>query len=208
MGRWLDKIRHSAENDTTKPTKGRKNCKNVAFVGFVVPKSTTPEKINLLSQSPFSMAQLRYGTERWGEPFNHDDWVFLENGGWTAEQTAAYLNLWQANNPDKAAILNTIHGEVVEQDKYQQSTDWLSTLSQLPLNKDDREFLFMHVGLFSHQKQVDYLTGYHRIWQKAASKEPVDYKKDNAGRLAANTWLRNRLAQASVPKPIVHTSEV
>ena len=45
-----------------------------------------------------------------------------------------------------------------------------------------------------HSKQrLQSLNQYLSVWQRAAEREPVEHKKHNAGRYAANSWLRNEL---------------
>lgn len=42
------------------------------------------------------------------------------------------------------------------------------------------------------------VTEYVRLWHEAMNREPVEYRKDNAGRRAANTWLRSQSQPSGV----------
>lgn len=60
----------------------------------------------------------------------------------------------------------------------------------LELLREDRAFL---IDILKHQRtaiQNAALDDYRLVWLKAADAEPVEHKKNNAGRRAANTFMR------------------
>ena len=64
-----------------------------------------------------------------------------------------------------------------------------SLVSSLKL-RDDR--VFVHrclIGIYG-TKRLEIVNKYLEQWQQGSSSEPVNIKKDNAGRYKANTWLR------------------
>jgi hypothetical protein len=57
------------------------------------------------------------------------------------------------------------------------------------LTRDDRDFLIDNLpGPPRFRSEVKQC--YREIWIAAMEREPVDFKKQNAGRYAANCWLR------------------
>lgn len=70
-------------------------------------------------------------------------------------------------------------------DRYH-SAEWLP----LPLLPGDVAYVN---GTLAHRPETSVhqlLCGYIEVWIRAAATEPQDQKKENAGRRAANTWLR------------------
>lgn len=63
-----------------------------------------------------------------------------------------------------------------------------SPLGGLPLLREDRQFLDARTRY--HRNPDDLLRDYARVWREAADAEPVEIRKANAGRFAANSWLR------------------
>ena len=57
---------------------------------------------------------------------------------------------------------------------------------------DDARDLLKLLPYHSKQRRHS-LNQYLSIWQRAAEREPIEHKKQNAGRYAANSWLRNDL---------------
>ncbi|MBT00621.1 MAG: hypothetical protein CMI01_18410 [Oceanospirillaceae bacterium] len=67
----------------------------------------------------------------------------------------------------------------------------VEALADLPLLPDDKRFITPKLACFTGRERHRLLSEYRRRWLEAAENEPVEYRKDNAGRFAANTWLRN-----------------
>lgn len=60
----------------------------------------------------------------------------------------------------------------------------------LPLLYEDKRFLHDHLKLQPESIVEAALEDYKHIWLEAAEAEPVEHKKSNAGRRAANTFMR------------------
>lgn len=60
-------------------------------------------------------------------------------------------------------------------------------LEGLPLLREDREFINRRTSGKPHRKAL--LAEYRRRWLEAAEAEPVEFRKANRGRYAANRWL-------------------
>ena len=58
--------------------------------------------------------------------------------------------------------------------------------------RDDRIFIWENLSGFSGTDRLAIVNEYLEQWQQAADQEPVSFRKDNKGRFAANTWLRER----------------
>lgn len=65
-----------------------------------------------------------------------------------------------------------------------------SSVNHLPLLPDDRKFIDKLIGKESEEIIFMALEDYEVIWIEAAAQEPVEHKKANVGRRAANTFLR------------------
>lgn len=62
-------------------------------------------------------------------------------------------------------------------------------VSSLALH-DDRVFVHQClIGVYG-AKRLDIVNKYLEQWQQGSDTEPINIKKDNAGRHQANTWLR------------------
>jgi hypothetical protein len=61
-------------------------------------------------------------------------------------------------------------------------------LEGLPLLREDWAFVDDHTHGRRHRLAL--LTEYRRRWQEAAETEPVEHRRANAGRVAANRWLQ------------------
>lgn len=56
--------------------------------------------------------------------------------------------------------------------------------------KDDRDFVIRKLQGISGYQRLAIVTDYVLTWQEAAKDEPIEFRKQNSGRRAANTWLR------------------
>lgn len=56
----------------------------------------------------------------------------------------------------------------------------------------DRDFLLENLpkGFRARQKVKDH---YRKVWMEAMNSEKIPFKRQNAGRRAANTWLRENM---------------
>ena len=64
-------------------------------------------------------------------------------------------------------------------------------LQDLAIIYDDRQFIERLVAGKPPEDITELLSEYRIYWMKAADAEPRHHCKENAGRFAANTWLRN-----------------
>lgn len=64
-------------------------------------------------------------------------------------------------------------------------------LQGLPLNRDDWNYVKRFLLGRSHSAVADILAQYRNAWETAAQAEPLPHRKENAGRFAANVWLRH-----------------
>lgn len=60
----------------------------------------------------------------------------------------------------------------------------------IELLPDDARYLLALLPC-PRKRRLETLNQYLALWQQAAEQEPVGHKKQNAGRFAANTWLRS-----------------
>ena len=68
--------------------------------------------------------------------------------------------------------------------------DYFSAMG-VNLLADDLAFIRRHLPMTTAEHNTT-VRGYVRRWHEAMDAEPQKHKKDNAGRRAANTWLRNK----------------
>lgn len=54
----------------------------------------------------------------------------------------------------------------------------------------DRQWLVKQLGKLPFEVRQKICEKYDQVYQEACDSEPVDFRKDNAGRYAANTRLR------------------
>lgn len=65
-----------------------------------------------------------------------------------------------------------------------------SAVSHLPMVFDDRKFVEAMIGNETDQIIAMALEDYAAIWEQSSAAETRTHRKDNAGRFAANTFLR------------------
>jgi hypothetical protein len=58
---------------------------------------------------------------------------------------------------------------------------------------DDRIFVHQCLNGIYGTKRLEIVNKYLEQWQQGSSAEPINIKKDNAGRYQANTWFRKSL---------------
>lgn len=120
---------------------------------------------------------------------------------WRAEQQPLdeLLALMGTNKPALVAYLSDQGGCFVgmEVDISEQSTSSWYGLDELhrdlPLLADDIAWLTAKLTFIPRAKRHVLLLEYHDRWTKSAALEPIEYKKENAGRFAANSWIREQL---------------
>ena len=60
----------------------------------------------------------------------------------------------------------------------------------LPLLADDHRHITAQLRRHPQQRRTAVLNEYRRVWLAAAEQEAIEHRRDNAGRRAANIWLR------------------
>ena len=58
--------------------------------------------------------------------------------------------------------------------------------------KDDRTFVLSRLDRIPTRLWVEAMQGYIKEWRDGMENEPVEHKKENAGRFKANQYLLNR----------------
>lgn len=76
-------------------------------------------------------------------------------------------------------------------------------IEELPLTNDDKAFLRDNLSEGEPEIQKTILWQYWKAWRAAEEAEPVDHKRPNAGRHAANLWLRQEVEQLRHAEPEV-----
>ncbi|MBQ0719123.1 MAG: hypothetical protein KBT88_12195 [Gammaproteobacteria bacterium] len=66
-------------------------------------------------------------------------------------------------------------------------------LRGLAINFEDRKFIETCLRGKSRERKTALLSEYRQRWLTAEAAEPVPHRKENAGRSAANSWLRKHL---------------
>jgi hypothetical protein len=62
-------------------------------------------------------------------------------------------------------------------------------VNTLPM-REDKKHLWKHIDKMPGAVQVRTVTAYLQQWQLGSEAEPLEHKKENAGRHRANAWLR------------------
>lgn len=76
-----------------------------------------------------------------------------------------------------------------------QESLWLKCSAEyldLPLLYEDMVFVDSYLERLMPKDATDVLRHYEEVWIKATEDEPNVIRKENAGRFAANTWIRTR----------------
>lgn len=109
------------------------------------------------------------------------------------------LTLMGTNKPALVAYLSEEGGHLVGMDadiSEQNTIRWygLDELQRdLPLLADDKVWLAAKLAFIPRARRHVLLLEYRDRWIQSAALEPVDHKQDNAGRHAANSWIREQL---------------
>ena len=74
---------------------------------------------------------------------------------------------------------------------------WKSLLS----HRDDKRYVKIIVDGFPLDVRRALLWGYVTAWEDAEAKEPVPHRRDNAGRRAANEWIRQEALALRFAEP-------
>ncbi|WP_447530113.1 hypothetical protein [Vreelandella sp. TE19] len=73
---------------------------------------------------------------------------------------------------------------------------WLALIEKrCRLLAEDRRFIRLRLAMQERQHAMRLAEGYSAAWELAASQEPRAHVKHNAGRQAANLWLKRQLEQ-------------
>ncbi|GGO81955.1 hypothetical protein GCM10011348_22160 [Marinobacterium nitratireducens] len=104
------------------------------------------------------------------------------------QSPGAFSENWRLSEPYEDA---PGHYRLVEPgaDETQPRLLFAEDLQDLPLLKDDRDFVNRLLGRCSMNQRHDRLSHYHDLWVKAHAQEPLAHRRENAGRYAANSWL-------------------
>jgi hypothetical protein len=76
----------------------------------------------------------------------------------------------------------------------------LETVHDLPLLPDDKKFLSDLLHGKTEAEKSNLLVEYHRQWNVASTAEELAHRRDNAGRRAANTWIRRNTTRDKLSK--------
>ena len=99
---------------------------------------------------------------------------------------------WEAGDYAHPAFLRAFAkavAERLERDRETEPAPPPGPLSELPLLREDRQFV--QARTMNRRDRERVLTEYARHWREAAAAEPMEIRKANAGRRAANAWLRD-----------------
>ena len=98
---------------------------------------------------------------------------------------------WEAGDYAHPAFLRAFAktvAERLERDRESESAQAPGPLSNLPLLREDRRFIQARIHYRRDRDRL--LSEYAKHWKQAADAEPVEHRQANAGRRAANKWLR------------------
>lgn len=82
--------------------------------------------------------------------------------------------------------LKNSKAEVVSHLKLQKVESLISSLKL----REDRVFVHRFLTEIYGTERLEVMNKYLEQWQQGSDGEPISFKKDNAGRYQANTWLR------------------
>lgn len=73
---------------------------------------------------------------------------------------------------------------------------WLALIEKrCGLLPEDRRFIRLRLATQQHSEAMRLADGYSAAWEQAAMQEQRAHVKNNAGRQAANRWLKRKLEQ-------------
>lgn len=172
------------------------------------PKQTKPQKVrdlsplsplspplsmsfNFLKETPFTEAMIIEGLSRWRQPFDQCDLDDIESGRLTIEQARGYLFLWAKQNLERFRTLRQL-SQTKKAVSRPISKNPLNILAGLGIQSphDDQEFIREKLKGFTLNQKEAILSQYAKVWIEGMEAEPVQHKKANVGRRAANVWLR------------------
>ena len=114
-----------------------------------------------------------------------------ENG--TTESVSSVLS---PSRKPRSRKVKVPHSYFLSNRKSERCKSWdLGELDGLALLIEDRRFI--EARTFERHDKVFLLRRYREVWLAAAASQPLTHKKDNAGRRAANMWLRDRTSKTS-----------
>ena len=117
------------------------------------------------------------------------------------------LRAQQARNPQlirsKSAVSKSDNpGFSANPQNPQAPTPAADPLEGLPLLPDDRRWLDRILAPISPTRRLELLNEYRAVWLTAQGREPNELRRENAGRRAANSWIRETLeANETADKP-------
>ncbi len=122
--------------------------------------------------------------KRWQQPFDEFDIEQIENQTLSLNQIKGYLLEWARENPEQYRQLKEADTRIEPDHK---TGDPLAILEGLELLPEDKAFIKRHLPI-NRKDQV--LKEYRKQWTDAANQNSGSISRANAGRRAANTWLR------------------
>lgn len=72
---------------------------------------------------------------------------------------------------------------------YLQAANDADLLASLPLLREDYRFVMKRLATIPIEDHDAILEEYRRVWLEAADREPLEHRRDNAGRRCANLFL-------------------
>ena len=144
--------------------------------------------------SHFTLAMIQEGLERWKQPFCEYDFADIEAGRWSKEEIRKYLYWWSCHNAGRYQTLK-VQDEARKAEVKPLPENYASKLHRQGLEILMGDTLFINkLILWTERSDIESVIGqYAKVWRVAMDKEPVCYKKQNAGRREANIWLRGAL---------------
>jgi hypothetical protein len=122
-------------------------------------------------------------------------------GKWRTDQDKAFKSAKSASSGGLHKPVNTgLPAKSAKSATRQAQSEYVSPMSKLRAELlpcevlgDDLEYLLKYLPITTDERNGT-IQGYRYEWQLGMAAEPVEHKKQNAGRFRANTWLRKQSA--------------
>lgn len=194
MGKWLDALRDLDDLED----------RALPFTPNPGPRLPATDRWRFVTDSPFTRRLLELATERWQEPLSDEDWADIAGGRYLFEHRmaalASYLRGWVADNPERWAELLAVWQAAAPPPQppaltidatgvaVSASREWFATQG-CHLLGEDLAFIRERLPIGATRRN-EAIRQYAAVWIEAMAAEPVEHCKQNAGRHAANSWLR------------------
>lgn len=176
----------NAESEPALPTQAPELLGgNEGNVGNAEKHSTDINFIEVLTRHNLNTDAIEKGLKRWQQPFDESDLEQIKTGELSPEQIDGYLQLWRDQNPEmyQQLIAN-------DQKRLPENPVTIDPLGGLPLLREDRLFINARLHKLPAAMADEVMKDYRAVWIDAALQADNLASRDNAGRRAANTWLR------------------